>query len=349
MFQIRVERFGPPSVVAQCVRQPDEGSPSAWEVIVKIQAFPINPADLAMLSGRYGVLPKPPSGIGIEGAGVVIECGSSVQNVQPGDRVMVVANDNWTQLKKVPSSLVHKIRDEIDLVTAASLKVNFATAFLLLNDYVKLKPGAWIIQNAPMSNVGRLVIQMARSLKLKTVNLVRRPEAVDEVLEFGGDIAVEVSDETAQQVKEKIGKSKIKLGLDAVGGLSTGLIADCLTDKSKILTYGMLSNEPCQIHPSHLVFRQIEHQGFWLSKRLNRYTHEQRDQLYDQVSELVIEHEIEPKFDRSFTIQETAEAIRYSEQGLGKAIVFPNGAPSDSRLAKLIPVHSAALVETSES
>ena len=329
MLQVRVERFGPPSVVAKCQQAPDVAVPSAWEAIVKIIAFPINPADLAMLSGRYGTLPQLPSSIGMEAAGVVVNVGASVEHLQPGDRVMVVANDNWAQVRNVPANLLYKLPTEIDWLTASAMKVNFATAYLLLTDFVSLKKNQWIVQNAPLSNVGRLVIQIASALGLKTLNLVRRPEAVETVLELGGDLAIDSGAELSAQISQQISRSKIKLALDAVGGQATERLAQCCADKATIVTYGMLANESCQIAPEHLVFRQLQHQGFWLSKLLNRITLDQRNQLYNQIASLVVDHGIQPQFDRGFEIRQISEALRFAETGAGKAIVFPNGVPAD--------------------
>ena len=78
MKQVVYEKFGPPSTVAKCVEAPDPQAPSAWEVIVAVDAFPINPADLAMMYGQYGILNKPPSTIGMEAVGTVVEKGKSV-------------------------------------------------------------------------------------------------------------------------------------------------------------------------------------------------------------------------------------------------------------------------------
>ncbi len=59
--QIQLDHFGPPDQVVRCIECPELGPPSAWEVVVDVFAFPINVADIAMLAGRYGSLPKPPA------------------------------------------------------------------------------------------------------------------------------------------------------------------------------------------------------------------------------------------------------------------------------------------------
>src|SRR5215831_10520535 len=80
--------------------------------------------------------------------------------------------------------------DGIDIQQGAMLRINPATALLLLTDVVPLKPGDWIIQNVANSAVGRLVIRLARPRGVKTVNVVRRESLFGELKALGGDVCV---------------------------------------------------------------------------------------------------------------------------------------------------------------
>ncbi len=102
MKQIQFTAFGQPSNVARLIEVAELTPPSAWEVVVDIEAFPINVSDLATLSGHYGTLPHLPSTIGMEAVGRVSQCGSSVSDLVPGDRVILLANNNWSERRKVP-------------------------------------------------------------------------------------------------------------------------------------------------------------------------------------------------------------------------------------------------------
>lgn len=68
--------------------------------------------------------------------------------------------------------------------------INPPTAVLLLREYVDLQPGDWVAQNAANSGVGRLVIAIAKTRGLRTINFVRRAELVAELKAAGGDIVV---------------------------------------------------------------------------------------------------------------------------------------------------------------
>lgn len=333
MFEIQYEKFGPPSLVARPVKVPALGPPSAWNAIVEIEACPVNPSDLAMLAGQYGKLNKPPAKIGMEASGVVVATGVSVTDLEVGDRVMVMANDNWAQRRAVPASLLQKVPKELDPLQVALMKVNPATALLMLRSQ-KLGKNDWVIQNAPLSNVGRAVIQVAGCQNVRTINVVRRPDAVDEVKELGGDIVIEDSDSLASDVRDAIGKGNVKLALDAVGGKSTGSLADCLGKGGKIISYGMLSGEPCEVRPDHLIFRGVELQGFWLSKILNRMSHFERVSLYDDVIQMMLTGKVHGLIDSCFQLSEISEALKRADSPdrRGKVMLLPNGEIESSLL-----------------
>ncbi len=323
MKQIVVETFGPPSLVAKCIESHDVEAPSAWEVIVDIAAFPINVADLAMLAGRYGSLPKLPSPIGMEASGVVAAIGSAVKDVQVGDHVVILGNYNWAERRKLPVAAVHKVSHELDLVQASMLKVNPTTAHLLLTEFVELTEGDWILQTAPLSSVGSCVMQIAKARGLRTINIVRRPDATLEVKELGGDIAIEDGPDLAQRVRSIVRHESIKLALDAVAGPGVTRLAECLNDGGKIINYGMLSNEACALDPAQLIFRGISLHGFWLSKNLNRLAVAERKHLFDLVAGMMAKGQLNLRVDSSFSLLEIAAAIQRAEQSgrHGKVIV----------------------------
>src|SRR5713101_6245647 len=80
------------------------------------------------------------------------------------------------------------------------LAIHPPTAALLLSEYVNLKPGVWVVQNAANSAVGRWVIAFAKTRGLKTVNIVRRPELVPELQAIGGDVVVVDSPDASKEI-----------------------------------------------------------------------------------------------------------------------------------------------------
>jgi NADPH:quinone reductase-like Zn-dependent oxidoreductase len=160
--------------------------PDAGEVLVRILAAPINPADLNTIEGTYGVKPELPAVPGIEGCGVVVA--STDAGFQAGDRVMFLRRaSTWASHTTVAADGLFKLPAGIDPLQAAMLKVNPATAWQLLHGFSSLKPGDWIVQNAGNSAVARCVIQLARDLGIRTISFVRRISLVAELKQLGAD------------------------------------------------------------------------------------------------------------------------------------------------------------------
>ena len=165
---LEVESFTP--------RVPEHG-----EVLVRILAAPVNPADLNTVEGTYGVKLELPATPGIEGCGEVLA--SRDDGIAPGDRVIFLRRaDTWATHSTVPAASLFKLPPGIDPQQAALLKVNPATAWQLLHGFERLHPGDCIVQNAGNSAVGRCVIQIARDLGIRTISFVRRPELIGELL-----------------------------------------------------------------------------------------------------------------------------------------------------------------------
>lgn len=294
-----------------------------------MMAFPVNPADLAMISGNYGTLPKLPSGIGMEAAGIVTEVGEKVQGLSVGDSVMCVGNNNWAQFTNLPATTLHKLPKKAEFQQACMLKVNPSTAKLLLDKVSADGKTRWVAQNAPLGGVGRSVIQIAKKMGLKTVNIVRRESAIQEVKDLGGDVVLLSNDSLKAELRNLIGHQSPKYGFDAVGGLETGRLASLLGTGGCVFNYGMLSGDPCQMNPNDCIFRQISLQGFWLSKTLNLMTHNQRSDMFQWLTELMVQKELYFPIDSTYSISQISDAIAKCDDPnrQGKVIVFPNGDP----------------------
>lgn len=323
MKRVEYSTFGPPSRVARLVDAPDVGAPSAWEVVVDVEAFPINPADLAMLAGQYGKLPKLPATIGMEGVGRVAQVGASVADLAEGDRVVILANDNWAERRKAPAAALHKAPPGVDVAQLAMLKVNPATAALLLKDFVDVRPGEWVLQTAPLSGVGRCVMQIARARGLRTVNVVRNADARPAAIAAGADAAVEAGPGLADRVREAVAGAPVRLALDAVAGPGVQHLAEALAEGGQVVNYGMLSGEPISLTPEQTIFRGVRVQGFWVSRVLNRLSLPERRGLFDELCGMLASGALKMPVDSTFPLGQINEALRRAEQHgrSGKVIV----------------------------
>src|SRR5437016_14305026 len=101
MKRIDLTAYGAPETVASCVEVPDVGAPGPGEVVFDVLAFPINPADVSFCRGSYRLRPELPATPGAECVGRVAAVGAGVTHVRPGDLVINLQRENWTQQRRV--------------------------------------------------------------------------------------------------------------------------------------------------------------------------------------------------------------------------------------------------------
>jgi NADPH:quinone reductase-like Zn-dependent oxidoreductase len=316
--------------VTDCVEEPDVGAPGPGEVVISVDAFPINPADLLTIEGAYAVRPDLPATLGAEGTGRITALGDGVAGLAPGDRVIMLGRENWCQQRRLPADAVVKVPDDADVLQLAMLKVNPATALMMLRSYVELGPGDWLIQDAANSGVGTSLIALAKADGVKTVNVVRRQDQVAALSSLGADVALVDGEDLAARVAEATGNAPIKLGMDAIGGTQITRLADCLAEGGTVVNYGLLSGEPCQIRADQTIFKGLTLTGFWLQKVLNTKPRNELQALYRDLAERVRSGDLHVEVEATYPIERIRDAVEHAGKSgrRGKILVLPNGAVS---------------------
>jgi trans-2-enoyl-CoA reductase len=327
MKQALLDRYGPPEEVVRCAEVPDVGAPDAGEVVFDVLAFPINPADVSMCKGSYRLRPPLPATPGAECVGRVTAVGAGVAHVKPGDLVVTLQRENWTQKRRVKAADVITVPPGVDLRQAAMLRINPATALLLLTDIVNLKSGEWVIQNVANSAVGRLVIRIARARGLKTMNVVRRASLFGELKALGADACAVDGPDLAETVKAQTGGAPIRLGLDAVCGQATSRLSSCVADGGVVCNYGSMTGEDPVISRSALTFRGQTLVGFMLGRALATRSRAQVQAIYADLGQQILDGTLSAPVEKVYPIEEIKMALTHAQRGerSGKILVAPNG------------------------
>ncbi len=290
--------------------------PAAGEVIVKMRAAPINPADLNQIEGKYPVRAELPATPGFEGAGVVVDVGAEVKGLTSGALVILPHNiGTWRDAVAVKADELVVVPQGIEPVHAAMLKINPMTAWRLLHDYVDLARGDWLIQNAANSAAGRAVIQIARELGYKTVNVVRRSELIGELRAEGGDVVLVDSENLRHEVEDVIAGPPIRLGLNAVGGESALRLANCLAPGSTLVTYGAMSLQPLKIPNGLLIFKDLRFRGIWINKWYDNATPAQRMEAFQHLFKMAKRGHLQTKVEKAYSLSEAKTAVAHAARG----------------------------------
>ena len=291
-------------------------TPAADEVVVKISAAPINPADLNQIEGKYPVRPALPATPGFEGAGIVVELGGDVKGLTSGALVILPHNlGTWRDAVSVNAKDLVVVPDGIEPVQAAMLKINPLTAWRLLHDYVELEKGDWVIQNAANSAAGCDVIQIAHELGYKTVNVVRRAELIDELRAEGGDVVLGDGDNLREEVKSATSGAPIRLGLNSVGGDSALRLANCLAPGGTLVSFGAMSLQPLKIPTGLLIFKDLRFRGIWINKWYDNATPSERMETFQPLFELARRGLLKTKIEKVYPLSEVKAAVVHAAQG----------------------------------
>jgi trans-2-enoyl-CoA reductase len=309
------ERHGNPPDVLRVETQPWPKA-ATGEAVVQILAAPINPADLNQIDGKYPVRFPLPATPGFEGAGLVVDVGKNVKDLTVGALVILPHNlGTWREAAAVKAGELVTVPPAIDPVHAAMLKINPMTAWRLLHDYVDLKKGDWLIQNAANSAAGRAVIQIAHELGYKTINVVRRAELIDELRSEGGDVVFVDGEDLREEVKSATGDAPIRLGLNAVGGDSALRLANCLAPGSTLVTFGAMSLQPLKIPNGLLIFKDLRFRGIWINKWYDNATTEERMDAFRPLFEMAKRGLLKAKVEKAYPLNDAKAAVVDAARG----------------------------------
>jgi trans-2-enoyl-CoA reductase len=315
----RYHRTGEPSQVVQIDEVP-VAEPAGGEAQVRMLWAPVNPADLNMLEGKYGEARPLPDVPGNEGCGRVVAVGAGVDASWAG-RLVLVDHQSWREEGVWAVDDLIAVPAGLEARGACVLRVNPPTAWRLLHDFSDLHSGDWIVQNAATSAVGRAVIEIAKPCGWKTLNVVRWPEAADELRALGADAVVVEGDEVAAQAASALAGAKPRLALNAVGGVSATRLAGLLAPGGALVTYGAMSKEALKIPNGFLIFRDLVFRGFWLTRWLRRASAADRDAMFGDVFRLAASGCFAPRVAAEFPLAEVSAAVARAAEGGGKVLL----------------------------
>ncbi len=315
MRAIRFEQFGPPAEVLRLAELPTP-EPGPGKARLRLTHRPINPSDLLTVSGEYGRLPNLPATPGFEAVGRVEAVGEGVRGLAVGARVVPLsAGGTWCESVIADASMLVPVPDDVSDDAAAQFIVNPVTAWVMLEEELKLQPGDWVVQTAAGSTLGRLVIQLGRLRGYRTINFVRRPEQVDELLALGADAAIATSDgDVTERVRQLTGGRGATAALDAVGGETGALALRALRSGGTMLVYGMLGNEPLPLHNGEMLFRGLTARGFWLSQWFRQTPPAQVAGTLGTLMGLIAGGKLVPPVEAEYDLADFRAAIAHAER-----------------------------------
>ncbi|WP_223625693.1 zinc-binding dehydrogenase [Microbacterium sp. EST19A] len=304
--------FGAPEDVLTVEDRPLP-EPGPGQVRLRIVLSPIHNHDLWTVRGTYGFKPELPAASGTEALGVVDALGDGVDTLTVGQRVATGGTFGaWAEYIVANAAGLIPVPDSLPDESAAQLvSMPFSTMTLL--QFLDVKEGDWIVQNAANGAVGRMLAQLGAARGVHVLGLVRRTAGVDELRAQGIENVVATDqDDWRDQVAAITGDAPIVAGVDSVGGASAGQVLSLLAEGGTLVAFGAMDSPTMEISSSDVIFKQATVKGFWGSKVIPALDPAERNALFGELFQRVGDGTLTLPVSGVFDAADIADAVRAS-------------------------------------
>jgi NADPH:quinone reductase len=237
---IRFHKTGGPEVLVW--EEVEVGKPGPGEARIRNTAVGLNFIDIYLRSGLYPA--QLPSGLGGEGAGVVLEVGPGVTDIKPGDRVAYgnAPAGAYAEEWLLPADRLIKLPDGIDDKTAAAMMLKGLTAQYLIRQTYRVKAGDTILLHAAAGGVGLILGQWAKHLGVTVIGTVGSDEKAKIAKAHGcAHTIVYTREDFVKHVDEITEGKKVPVVYDSVGKDTFLKSLDCLAPLGVAALFGQSS------------------------------------------------------------------------------------------------------------
>ena len=300
--------------------------PGPKEIRIKNVAIGLNFIDTYHRSGLYPL--KLPSGLGMEGSGIVEEIGSEVKNFSKGDNVAYASPPlgSYSDVRNIPEKIAVKIPDGITHKIAASIMTKGLTVHYLLFKTYKIKAGETVLFHAAAGGVGQIFCQWAKNIGCKIIGTVGSDSKIDIAKENGCDFVINYNkDSFDKKVIEITNNKGVGVVYDGVGKNTFEKSINCLKPRGMMVSFGNSSGalDPINVK-KHIASKSL----FFTRPGLTHYMSE-RQELEEGTTSLfdAIKYgKIKIKIFKEYPLSDTRAAHEDLEgrKILGSALLIPN-------------------------
>jgi NADPH:quinone reductase-like Zn-dependent oxidoreductase len=320
------------------VREAKDPEPGAGEVRIRVHACGVNFADIMARMGLYPDAPPLPCVVGYEVGGVIDAVGSGVTTLAKGDRVIGMTRfGGYSDVVVVPVDQALQISDKVSLEAAASIPVNYLTAWLMLVKLGNVSAGDRVLVHAVAGGVGQAAVQICKWRGATVIGTASASKHA-RLKELGVEHVIDYRTEDFEAaVKQRVGS--VDIVLDAVGGESFGKSYRVLSPMGRLFMFGISSFAPGEtrsliaalggflrmpkFRPPGLMNDNKGVHGVNLGHLWDQA--EALRAMLDAVRERVEAGDFDPVVDASFDFEHAADAHRYIQdrKNFGKVLLKP--------------------------
>lgn len=271
MRAVQFTEYGQPDVLK--VVELERPKPGPTQVLIEVKLAGVNYADTARREGQY-VVPTPlPYIPGSEIAGVVIEAGEEVTNVNIGEQIVaLIESGGYAEYVVIEAKEIMRIKEGQDLREAVSLPLQGLSAYHILKTMGRLQENETVLVHAAAGGVGLLAVQLAKLFGArKVIATASNNEKLEMAKSLGADVCVNYTKEGwEKEVLEATEGRGVDVALEMAGGDIFKNTLKCLATFGRLVIYGVASGEQAVMHPSSLMRRNQSVIGFFLPQIMRR-------------------------------------------------------------------------------
>ena len=323
MKAVEINETGGPEVLK--LKDIKLSDPKSGEVLINQKAIGLNYIDTYHRSGLY---PVPlPSGIGLEGAGIIEKVGPDTNGFREGDKVTYAAAPigSYASHRIYPTKSLIKVPEGIDLEIVAAIMTKGLTTFYLLHKTYKVKSGQTILFHAAAGGVGQIFCQWAKSLGCKVIGTVGSDEKIKTAEQYGCLHVINYNKNDFQKEVMKITNNEgLPVVYDGVGKVTMEKSLMCLKMKGMFVSFGNASGKLDPVDVGKL----IAPKGLFLTRpSIAHYTatREELDEAASKLFEMIKSKKVIVNLFNKYSLKEVVQAHNDLEERkiIGPAIIIP--------------------------
>jgi len=320
MKAIQVSEFGGPEQLV--LRNVAEPKPNAGEVLIRVHAAGVNPADTYMRTGTYAVKPALPYIPGMDGAGEVLAVGSGVTSFKPGDRVYVGGPlcSTYAEQTACVEQQVHPLPRNISFQQGAAIGIPYATAYRALFQKARIQPGERVLVNGASGGVGLAAVQLAKAHGANVIGTAGTDRGRQLARDNGADHVVDHSSpELAKQVHDLTAGKGPNVILEMLANVNLARDLQIVGRYGRIVVIGNRGN--IEINPRDAMARDAVIYGMVL---FNASPQDQAE-IHAGLGKLMSEGRIKPVIGTELPLGKAREAheLVLKPGSYGKIILIP--------------------------
>ncbi|MCH2105487.1 MAG: zinc-binding dehydrogenase [Planctomycetes bacterium] len=221
-------------------------SPGPGQVLVRVEAAACNPSDIIFLTGNYATPKELPTAPGWEGAGTVVAAGPGLfGRFLRGRRVafgsLETADGSWGEYCLTEAARCIPLAKDVSTEQAADLIVNPMSVMGMFGEARRGGHRA-AISTAAASQLGRMMVALAKREGYPIIHTVRRPEQAELIRSLGAEHVLDSSTPSFEEdLAAKAKELKATIAFDAIAGESPAQLLAAMPPRSKVLVYGVLA------------------------------------------------------------------------------------------------------------